>query len=194
MAAAVAITTLPGARLFHEGQFEGRAVRLPVQLGRRPPEAVNGKLRTFYEGLLASTRGNLMSQGAWGLCEISGWPDNITYRNLLGWCWHKGEQRCLVVINLSERKSQGMVKVPSLDPSIRSWSLTDPMSGEIFERQGDDIASSGLYVDLGPWGYHILYFHEQWSSKETTCRGRSACPQREVPGAGHRLATPRRPA
>jgi hypothetical protein len=29
-AAAVAILTLPGARLLHEGQFEGRRVRLPV--------------------------------------------------------------------------------------------------------------------------------------------------------------------
>src|SRR5271169_228330 len=31
--AAVTISFLPGARLFHEGQFEGRKVRLPVFLG-----------------------------------------------------------------------------------------------------------------------------------------------------------------
>ena len=37
-AAAVAILTLPGARLLHEGQFEGRKVRLPVFLARRPAE------------------------------------------------------------------------------------------------------------------------------------------------------------
>ena len=35
-AAAVAIATLPGATLWHEGQFEGRRVRLPVFLARRP--------------------------------------------------------------------------------------------------------------------------------------------------------------
>ena len=35
-AAAVTIATIPGARLFHEGQFEGRKVRIPVFLGRRP--------------------------------------------------------------------------------------------------------------------------------------------------------------
>ncbi len=38
-AAAVTMLTLPGARLLHEGQFEGRTVRLPVFLGRRPTEA-----------------------------------------------------------------------------------------------------------------------------------------------------------
>ncbi len=38
-AAAVAIATLPGATLWHEGQFEGRRVRPPVFLSRRPEEA-----------------------------------------------------------------------------------------------------------------------------------------------------------
>ena len=40
-AAAVTIATLPGAKLFHEGQFEGRKARLPVQLRRRPAEPVD---------------------------------------------------------------------------------------------------------------------------------------------------------
>ena len=32
----MATSTLMGAKLFHEGQFEGCTVRLPVFLGRRP--------------------------------------------------------------------------------------------------------------------------------------------------------------
>ena len=35
---AVLALTLPGLRLLHEGQIEGRRVKLPVQLGRRPGE------------------------------------------------------------------------------------------------------------------------------------------------------------
>ena len=35
-AAAVTIATLPGATLWHEGQFEGRKVRIPVFLARLP--------------------------------------------------------------------------------------------------------------------------------------------------------------
>ena len=35
-AAAVTTSTLPGARLFHEGQFEGRKIRVPVFLGTAP--------------------------------------------------------------------------------------------------------------------------------------------------------------
>ena len=37
-AAAIALLTLPGEILLHEGQLEGLRTRLPVQLGRRPLE------------------------------------------------------------------------------------------------------------------------------------------------------------
>ncbi len=37
-AAAVTIATLPGATMWHEGQFEGWRVHVPVLLGRRPKE------------------------------------------------------------------------------------------------------------------------------------------------------------
>ena len=46
-AAAITIATIPGAKLFHEGQFEGRTVRLPVFLGRRPVEPVDPELQRF---------------------------------------------------------------------------------------------------------------------------------------------------
>ena len=52
-AAAVAVLTLPGARLLHEGQFEGLKVRLPVFLARRPEEPVDHDLAAFYGRLSA---------------------------------------------------------------------------------------------------------------------------------------------
>lgn len=51
-AAAVATSTLTAARMFHEGQFEGRKLRLPVFLGRRTQEPVDTALREFYRKLL----------------------------------------------------------------------------------------------------------------------------------------------
>ena len=44
-AAAVTVATLPGATLWHEGQFDGWRVHVPVLLGRRPPEADDADLR-----------------------------------------------------------------------------------------------------------------------------------------------------
>ena len=80
-AAAVAILTLPGARLLHEGQFEGLKVRLPVFLARRPPEPVDHDLAAFYGHLLKETNRDVFRNGEWRLCERSGWPDNQSCQN-----------------------------------------------------------------------------------------------------------------
>src|SRR2546425_286325 len=52
-AAAVTMMTLPGAKLLYEGQFEGRRVRPPVFLARRPDEPIDADLQAFYHKLLA---------------------------------------------------------------------------------------------------------------------------------------------
>ena len=51
-AAANIIAALPGLALYHEGQFDGRKTRLPVQLNRRPREDADEDLRGFYHRLL----------------------------------------------------------------------------------------------------------------------------------------------
>ena len=70
-AAAVAMLTLTGAKLLHEGQFEGRKVRLPVFLGRRPVEPVDHDLDGFYRRLLEVTNQDVFRNGEWRLCERS---------------------------------------------------------------------------------------------------------------------------
>ncbi len=77
-AAALLSATLPGARLFHEGQFEGRQVRLPVQLARRLPEPIDGGLRAFYHTLLAQIAAPVFHDGAkWKpVRRCACWDDN----------------------------------------------------------------------------------------------------------------------
>ena len=155
-AAAVTTSTLLGVTLFHEGQVEGRKVRLPVFLGRRPEEPVDKELRGFYERLLAAIHSPLFHEGQWILCERTGWPDNPSYQTVVAWTWSKGDDRCLIVVNLSDRPAQAQVRLSWQDLGGSAWRLTDPLSGEDYERSGDDMLSSGLYVDLGPWGYHFF--------------------------------------
>ena len=44
--------TLPGARFWQHGQFEGRQIRVPVQVRRAPAEKADDDLRIFSEKLL----------------------------------------------------------------------------------------------------------------------------------------------
>ncbi|MGO8366730.1 hypothetical protein, partial [Rhizobium johnstonii] len=43
--------TLTGAKLLHEGQFEGATTILPIFLGRRPVASVDCDLSAFYARL-----------------------------------------------------------------------------------------------------------------------------------------------
>ena len=111
-AAAVAILTLMGAKLLHEGQFEGRKVRLPVFLGRRPVEPPDSDLAGFYGRLLKATGREVFREGDWRLCEASGWPDNQSCRNVLAWCWAREAERYIVIINFGPQSAQARVLVP----------------------------------------------------------------------------------
>jgi hypothetical protein len=157
-AAAVVMSSIPGARLFHEGQFEGRKVRLPVFLGRRPAEVVDESLQAFYVNLLASIKTPVFRDGEWKLCKCEGWPDNPSFQNLVAWSWVNGSDRRLIVVNLSDSAVQARVKVPWSEIPGQTWRLTETLSNASYDRDGNEISSTGLYVELAPWNCHFLQF------------------------------------
>ncbi len=150
-AAALLATTLPGAVLLHEGQFEGRKVRLPVFLARRPDEPVDADLRAFYSKLLDAIAKDGLRKGEWRLCGREGWPDNRSYLNVVAWCWENGNSRHLIVVNLGDSAAQARVQVPGEGIKGKKWRLTDLLTGESWDRDGDEMAGEGLYVELGAW-------------------------------------------
>jgi hypothetical protein len=63
-----------------------------------------------------------------------------------------------VVINLSHGRCQGRVHLPWPELKGSTSLLVDVMSGERYERDGDEMFDQGLYVDLEAWRFHFL----QW--------------------------------
>jgi hypothetical protein len=74
----------------------------------------------------------------------------------LSWCWVKGEERYVIVVNFSEATAQARIHVPWDALRGRTWRLRDELTGSIYDRSGDEMRDSGLYVDLGPWKFHFL--------------------------------------
>ncbi len=148
--------TLTGARLLHEGQFEGRKVRLPVFLGRRPVEQTDQDIAAFYKKLLKAVDSDAFRNGQWRLCERSGWPDNQSFMNIIAWCWSRDDERFFIVLNYAETTSQALIRVPWDELKGKQWHLSDQLSGESYDRSGDDMRDKGLYVDLKPWGCHLF--------------------------------------
>jgi hypothetical protein len=155
-AVAVTTSTLPGARLFHEGQFEGRKVRVPVFLARRPHEPTDQPLHEFYAKLLAAAKQPLFHNGDWSLCERSGWPDNASFQNLVAWSWQNNDERCVIAVNLSDSPLQALIRIPWTAGA--TWNLIDLLSDVTYTLEGNDMASRGLYVELAPWNFHFFRF------------------------------------
>jgi hypothetical protein len=155
-AAAVAVATLPGATLWHEGQFEGRRVRLPVFLTRRPREPVDEEVREFHDRLLPAA--TAVRRGTWRQLDPAGRPDNDTHRHLLAWSWTDENARHLIVVNYSDRPAQARVPLGWDDLRGREYRLADLLTGRTYDRDGDDLTDRGLFVDLDAWGCHVLSF------------------------------------
>jgi hypothetical protein len=113
-------------------------------------------LHAFYDKLLAAINAPIFRDGAWRLCERSGWPDNASFQNLLAWSWVKDDDRRLIVVNLSDNAAQGRVQLPWQEAQGGTWRFIDALSDASYDREWDEIAAAGLYVGLDPWAYSIL--------------------------------------
>jgi hypothetical protein len=152
--AAVAAFTQAGARLIYDGQLEGRRIHVPVQLGRAPTETADDELVEFYRRLLITLRDNTFRNGIWTRCDISGWENNPSTANLLAWAWD-GETRWLIVVNLSDDVSDGMVRAPWNDLDADEVDLVDDTRDLRLRRSVADL-QDGLYVELGPRLWHLF--------------------------------------
>ena len=148
----------PGLRFFHQGQFEGRKKRISPHLVRAPDEPVDASLQAFYENLMAVLRQPVFRDGTWRLLEpVLAWDGNWTSDCFIVWSWQQDEgERRLVVVNYAGNQSQCYVRIPFADVIGRTVRLKDMMGPASFDRDGNDIASHGLYLDLAPWSYHVF--------------------------------------
>ena len=157
-ACAVLTLTLPGLRLIHEGQRRGWRRKLPVQLSRRQWEPSEPGLEGFYHRLLTTLAEPVFHQGDWRLLESRpAGPDNHSHSAILAHAWRLEGERRLAVVNLSGHWSQCRLPLGFLAPQGRIWRLDDLLDpGHGYQRDGDRLATPGLYLDLPPFGHHLF--------------------------------------
>jgi hypothetical protein len=59
-------------------------------------------------------------------------------------------------VNFPDGNAQARVHAPWDELRGKTRRLNDLLSGEIYDRSGDEMRDSGLYVDLGPWKCHLF--------------------------------------
>jgi glycosidase len=157
-AAAVITFLSPGLRFFHQGQFEGRKMRISPHLGRAPEEPINERSKRFYDQLLAVLRHSAVRDGQWQLLEcVPAWEENWTWDCFLAFAW-QGEngERLLAVVNYAPNQSQCHVRLPFADLGDKQWRLQDQLGDALYDRDGNELRYKGLYIDAAPWHRSIF--------------------------------------
>lgn len=157
-AAAIITFLSTGMRFFHQGQFEGRMKRLSPHLIRAPKESTNDMLHQFYDRLLVVLRQRVVRDGQWRLLDaVPAWDGNGTWDSFLIYAWQgPGKERLLVTVNYAPTQSQCYVPLLLPDLADSKVRLKDQMGEACYERDGNDLLSRGLYLDMPGWGYHVF--------------------------------------
>jgi glycosidase len=165
-AAALIAYFLPGLRFFHEGQLEGRRVQVPMQLGRRPAEAVDPVLEEFYAKLLSCLKRPEVREGRWQLREVHPAPaDDFASDHILAFFWEGSSgQRLLVTVNYGPSRGQGYVDLSDTGLGGKSITFTDLMTAANHKEEGPELLSRGLHLDLPAWGFHVFVVTEDHSA------------------------------
>lgn len=157
-AAAVITFLSPGLRFFHQGQFEGKKIRISPHLARAPKEPINVEIQHFYTQLLQVIQDSVFRNGQWKLLECTAsWHDNNTWNYFLAFAWEdKNKKRWIVAVNYAPDQGQCFVHLPFPEIKGQSVQLTDLMGKETYYRKGNNLLSKGLFLDLPAWGYNVF--------------------------------------
>jgi hypothetical protein len=163
LAAAVITYFSPGMKFFHQGQLEGYRVKIPVHLNRGPEETVDTATREMYGKLLALLKEKAFRNGQWRYLDCRPvWGEEDTAFNILAYWW-KGQdgKRYLVTVNYAPGPSKCHVNMPFPDFAGSSWKLQDRLSEASYSRDGHELISEGLYLDVPGWGVHVFQMERE---------------------------------
>jgi len=156
--AAVVTVTIPGLPFYQFGQLEGRTTRIPVQLAREPFEFADPEIGLFYRRLLKIGNAAVMHSGQWEpIRNEKAWDGSQSFHNILAWRWGLGREQVIVAVNYSSSRSQAWLKVGRPSPGASRIVLQDVLTGTTYVREPEELASKGLYVDLGAFRAHIMH-------------------------------------
>jgi hypothetical protein len=157
-AAAVLTFLCPGLRFFHQGQAEGFTKRIPVHLSRGAAEPANRDVGQFCDRLMKCLKHPNAHVGEWQLLECTpAWEGNWTWDCFICFVWRSSDGKSLiVVVNYAPNQSQCRMQFPFDELKGAAMHLRDLMGSAVYDRNGDEMSSPGIYLDLPAWGYHVF--------------------------------------
>ena len=148
LAAAAISLTLPGARLFHDGQQNGKRMKFPVELGRAPQEPVQADIRDFYQRFLRHLSAEMKKDGEWRLFHIDG--QDYWHSPFIAYVWDYGRTMLLVMVNYSDQPRDGCIALPQLGRQPKSIT-------ELMQQQTLPLDAQCLEIHTAPWDVKLFH-------------------------------------
>ena len=110
-------------------------------------------MQEFYQRLLALLREPVVRGGRWQLLEcMPAWDGNWTWDCFVAFAWQgPDEERLVVAVNYAPNQSQCRLRLPFTDLAGKRWRLHDRLTSAVYDREGADLQSHGLFLDMAPW-------------------------------------------
>lgn len=154
--AALTVLTLPGLKLLHDGQLEGRQLKQPVQLVRQTTEAESTTIHALYNRLFKILNQPVFKEGIWKLVKMDSLDEqDHTANNLSGWMWTKDQTQWLIIVNPCSFESRGWLKSewPAGQKTIH---LEDHWQSQTYEYPRSQLQAQGLYINLQGYQAHVF--------------------------------------
>lgn len=158
-AAALLIMALPGMRFIHEGQMSGARVHANVHFARRGVEQAENTVAEFYQTLLEALQTSAVGNGEGKVITPQpAWADNPSHANFILLQWQQSPEAFdLAVIQMAAHRSQCLAPLDVESLVGGNWRFRDLLGNETFERQGEELARQGLYLDLPPHAAQLFH-------------------------------------
>ncbi len=146
-AVATLYSTLPGMRLFFDGQLEGKQIRLPLQIRRSRPEPVDPVIQAFYTRLIPEINREIYHAGHWKLKPVF-IDDESSAENIIAFLWEMGGLRRLVTVNLNQHPSRGRITLQDDVDESQTYVFSGILSEGRFQECGKILAHPGFILNL----------------------------------------------
>jgi hypothetical protein len=157
--AAALVSTLPGMRFFFDGQFEGRRIKPPVQLGRWPEEPADPILRACYDRVLRFASVDLVREGEWGMLPLVSAGDR-TFSDIVACRWRAAGELAVVAVNLGAFQAHAYLPLAEDLPPGAAFEFEDALTDARYRWTRDALERAGLYVRLDAGHAHLFFVRE----------------------------------
>ncbi|MFZ0883514.1 MAG: alpha-amylase family glycosyl hydrolase [Candidatus Acidiferrales bacterium] len=147
--------TLPGMRFYHQGELEGRRIRLPIALRTAADEPPDPAGQAFFQKILQITQQDVFHQGEWRLLELVAEGDPSP-DGLIVYEWRSANAWKVIAANLTGSTSQGRLRLGDRVSPAQQYIFYDELNDVKYPRSGEELHNVGLFIRRDGFQAHLF--------------------------------------